>query len=182
MVDALTQARTAEAAPPSQSSGAAPALRLAIVKDPFKALGLAVAHLMGKPVHAGLKFGAWSRVLAAQAGRGHCRFVIDPQGRVVGLLGYALADRAAAERWVAGEDVRIDGREGTCVIFNVWSADAPEARDLLLAAARQVSQGRDIYFRRIYPDGRARPVRIPANAFIGRHLGRTARLVRGLEG
>ena len=129
-----------------------------MVKDPFKALGLAVAHLMGKPVHAKLAFGSWSRVLAAQAGRGHCRFVIDPAGRVVGLLGYAFAERAAAERWAAGEAAPIDGREGDCVIFNVWSADAPEARDLLLAAARQVSQGRDIYFRQVYADGRARAV------------------------
>lgn len=162
----------------ARPAGDRTALRLAAVEDPFKALGLAVAHLMGKPVHARLPFGSWSRVLAAQAGRGHCRFVIDSADRVVGLLGYALADRATAERWVAGEDVAVDGRAGDCVIFNVCSSDAREARALLLAAARQVAQGRDIFFRRIYPDGRVRPVRIQANAFVGRHLGRAKRAER----
>jgi hypothetical protein len=131
---------------------------------------------MGKPAYQAVKFNAWSRILAGQINRGHYRFVLNPAGQVVGMLGWALADERVAEHWLTGGTWRDDGGgEGDCVIFNVWSADTPAARALLLHAARlAISGGRTLYFRRLYPDGRVRPVRLAVNAFVKKHIERRA--------
>jgi hemolysin-activating ACP:hemolysin acyltransferase len=148
-------------------------LTLARVRPPARALGLAASYLRTKPVYAGMKFNAWSQVLAGQANRGHCLFAFDAGGRVAGLLGWSLADREAAEQWVMGKiGARIGGMDGDCILFNLFSADDDHVRRLLLAAgARQSRDCRMVYFRRRYPDGSMRPVRIPAGAALQRLAG-----------
>jgi hypothetical protein len=43
----------------------------------------------------------------------------------------------------------------------------------VLDLAREAMHGRRLmYFRRCYPDGSSRPIRMPVNAFVGRNLGR----------
>jgi len=143
-------------------------------KDPFRGLGLAVNHLMSKPAYAHVKFNEWSQVLAGQARRGHYIFVFDPQMRVVGMLGWALTDRDTAEAWVEGRFAgNVDGREGDCILFNIWSADSAIAARRLLEASRLIGRGRYAsYHRRVYPDGRIRPVRILVNQFVDGHIDR----------
>lgn len=147
-------------------------LRLGRARDPVMALGLAVEHLMRKPAYDGLKFTDWSKILAGQINRGHYRFVLDANGLVLGMVGWALTDKAVAEQWVRGAaSGEIPGREGNCIIFNVWSADTAEINRVVLGAAREAMRGCEtLYFRRFYSDGRTRPVRLSVNQFVGRHL------------
>lgn len=153
-------------------------LRLFRPKDPAAALGLAVSHLMTRPAFARLRFGEWSKVLVGQINRQHYHFVIDAKGKVVGFLGWACTSSDKAEAWIEGLANIADGEmmDGKCVIFNVWSANTPAVTPVLLEAARRAVEGRDmIYFRRLYKDGRARPVRLPVTDFIAGHLARSRR-------
>lgn len=148
-----------------------PRFRLERARNPLVALGLAVHHLMGKPAYARIGFATWAKVLAGQINRRHYWFVLDLDDRVVGMLGWAYADSNSAERWVRGEPVQFDGLSGDCVVFNVWSAQTDDVTPLVLDAARRIVKGREtFYYRRVYPDGRIRPVRMPVGRFIGRHL------------
>ena len=74
-----------------------PPFRLWRPDTPATALGLAVSHLMTKPVFANLRFGEWSRVLVGQVNRGHYCFVVDRDGQIQGFVGWALATREKAE-------------------------------------------------------------------------------------
>jgi hemolysin-activating ACP:hemolysin acyltransferase len=151
----------------------APALRL-VRPTPAAALGLAVAHLMTRPAFARLPFGAWSRILVGQANRGHFRLAMDEIDRVTGFLGWALVSETEGDRWRAGGRVAADGADGDCILFNAWSAEAPAVNRLLLAAARQAMAGKRFgYFRRCYPDGRVRAMKMPVNAFVGARLAQT---------
>jgi hemolysin-activating ACP:hemolysin acyltransferase len=160
---------------PPPAPAARPALRLFQPTNPAAALGLAVSHLMSKSAFAGLRFGAWSRVLAGQVNRGHYRLVVDPRDRVVGFLGWALTSETCAEAWLHGRG--FDGEEaadGPCVVFNAWSADTPEVHRFVLETARRVVRGRRrVYARRVYRDGRSRPVSMSVNAFVAGHLERS---------
>lgn len=136
---------------------AAPALRLFQHPGPAAALGLAVSHLMTKPAFARLPFGSWSRVLVGQINRKHYQFALDPEGRTVGFLGWAITDEPTAEAWLSGSESAACDDDGDCVIINAWSAETPAANQLLLDAARQAGVGfRLIYFKRHYPDGSTR--------------------------
>jgi len=165
---------------PEASSGRdAPAprrrLRLARPRSAAAALGLAVGHLMTKPAFAALSFGNWSRVLVGQVNRGHCHFVVDEAGLVVGFLGWAVTGEAKAEAWLQGRgDVSdFDARDGDCIVINAWSADGPAVNRAVLAAARlAIRDKRLVYFKRHYRDGRTRPMRLSVNDFVEGHIGR----------
>jgi hemolysin-activating ACP:hemolysin acyltransferase len=134
-----------------------PALRLFQHPNPAAALGLAVGHLMTKPAFARLSFGSWSRVLVGQINRKHYHLALDPAGRTVGFLGWAISDETTAEAWLAGVDTPAGAESGDCLIINAWSAETHAANHLLLDAARQAGAGhRLIFFRRHYPDGTTR--------------------------
>jgi hemolysin-activating ACP:hemolysin acyltransferase len=145
--------------------------------NPLIALGLAVNYLMTKPAFAQLKFGGWSRILTGQVNRGHYYFVLDDRKQVQGFLGWALANKDKAEAWVqdrAGVSFD-DARDGDCIIFNAWAASAPGVNRVLLDAARQAMQGREmVYFKRYYKDGTTRPARLKVTDFIDGHLARNA--------
>jgi hypothetical protein len=68
-----------------------------------------------------------------------------------------------------------DCRAGDCVIFNVWAADSLAAHRFMVDVGRKVIEGkRVIYFKRHYPAGRMRPVRLAATDFIASHLVRAS--------
>jgi hemolysin-activating ACP:hemolysin acyltransferase len=153
----------------------APQLRLFRPANPGMALGLAVSHLMTKPAFARQAFGTWSRVLVGQVNRGHYYLVLDGCERVVGFLGWALTSETNAEAWVHGRASfsDADAHAGDCVVFNAWAADDGAVHRVILRAARAVVRDhRLIYFKRHYPDGGTRPMRLTVNAFIGAHLAR----------
>ena len=92
------------------------------VKDPFRALGLAVNYLMTKPAFANLGFGHWSRILVGQINRDHCLFFIRDD-KVVGFFGWACTDEDKAKKWVHGKlDLSFkDSLSGDHVLFNAWA-------------------------------------------------------------
>jgi hemolysin-activating ACP:hemolysin acyltransferase len=165
-------------------------LRLFRPALPATALGLSVSHLMTKPAFARQEFGTWSRVLVGQINRGHYHLVLDDRDRIVGFLGWALTSEANAEAWLSGRGSFSDAESnaGDCVVFNAWAADNDAVNRLILRASREVVRDhRLIYFKRHYPDGRARATRMAVNAFVGAHLPggasdapREKRQVRGL--
>jgi hemolysin-activating ACP:hemolysin acyltransferase len=159
----------------SQHPAKSPALRLFQHPNPAAALGLAVSHLMTKPAFARLPFGTWSKVLVGQINRRHYYLVLDPAGRTVGFLGWAITDEPSAESWLAGSaDPGPNTGIGDCVIVNAWSADVPAVNPLLLDAARIAgAKHRLIYFKRHYPDGssRAGTLRMPDLRRGGRAIG-----------
>lgn len=147
-------------------------------QNPAQALGLAVSHLMTRPAFARLSFGPWSKILAGQINRGHYWLIADDAKRVVGFLGWALAQEAAAEAWLADDPgAVISGGQGDCIIFNAWSGDDPGVRETLLAAARQAAAPhRLIYFKRFYARGGVRPVRLLVTDFVQNHANAESRL------
>jgi hemolysin-activating ACP:hemolysin acyltransferase len=150
-------------------------LRLYRPAAPATALGLAVSHLMSKPAFARQEFGTWSRVLVGQINRNHYHLVLDDRDRVVGFLGWALTSEANAEAWVRGRGGFSDAEAsaGDCMVINAWAADDGAVNRLLLRAAREVARHRRlICFKRHYPDGTARPMRLSVNAFVGARLAR----------
>lgn len=135
-------------------------------RDKAAALGLSVEYLSGKPAFAALPFGEWSQVLFHQVAREHYIFVIDGGQRIRGFLGWALAEETFAEAWATGRAGLVnEGGEGDCVIINAWAADDEAANRFLRAAAARLFAGATaIYFKRHYPDGRERPMRLPVPA------------------
>jgi hemolysin-activating ACP:hemolysin acyltransferase len=157
-------------------SGEPPGLRLVQVDNPYVALGLAVNHLMGKPAFANLRFGDWSRALVGQINRKHYYFAIDEKNHVQGFLGWALTTRDRAEAWLTGRAALSceDSRDGDCLIINAWAASSREVGRLLRDAARRIGRGKQaVYFKRHYRDGRTRPMRLIAKAFVERHVKKT---------
>jgi hemolysin-activating ACP:hemolysin acyltransferase len=142
-------------------------------------LGLAVEFLRKKPAFAKLPFGEWSQVLVGQVNRGHFCFVVDQLRGIQGFFGWALTDERLAVEWVAGRYGLRDEecRDGNCVILNAWGADSLPANRFMVDTARKLFEGKHtLYFKRHYPDGRMRPMRLIVNNFVSSHVARaTAR-------
>jgi tetratricopeptide (TPR) repeat protein len=173
--------QTKASAPPAPADGqAAPDdLRLTIWQpaDRAASLGLAVEFLSRMPAFAKLQFGEWSQVLFYQAERGHCLFVIDQHRRVRGFLGWALTEQTLAEQWVEGRaGLRNDQcRDGDCVIINAVAAETAATKRFIVETMRDLfASRRMVYFKRHYPDGRARPSRLSVNKFVEAHLKRAS--------
>jgi Flp pilus assembly protein TadD len=147
-------------------------------EDMAAALGLAVDYLSRKPAFARLQFGAWSQVLSNQVARGHFFFVVDQARRVRGFLGWGLTREDLAEKWLEGRArLREDEcREGDCVIINAFAAESRDAKRFIVDTMRGLFTNKDaLYFKRYYPDGRKRPMRLSANDFVASHLSRRQR-------
>lgn len=158
-----------------KADGADPKLSPWIPDNPVISLGLAVEYLRKKPAFARLPFGEWSQVLVGQINRGHFCFVVDPQRQIRGFFGWALTSEGLAEEWVEGRSGLRDEdcRGGDCVIFNAWAAESFRAHRFMVDTGRKVIEGkRTLYFKRHYPDGRSRPVRLAATDFVASHLAR----------
>jgi Flp pilus assembly protein TadD len=146
-------------------------------KDSAASLGLAVEFLGKKPAFAKLQFGEWSQVLFYQVARGHFFFVVDQDRRVLGFLGWALTPETLAEQWVEGRaGLRNEQcREGDCVIVNAFAAETSAANRFIVDTMRKLfANKRTLYFKRHYPDGRTRPMRLGVNEFVADHLARSA--------
>jgi len=174
-VSAGTEVPTRPSVPEPPSAGDKVALSAWRPKSQAVSLGLAVEFLRNKPAFARLQFGEWSQVLFYQAARGHCFFVVDQQRKVHGFLGWALTNERLAEEWVEGRAGlrNEDCLAGDRVIINAWAADSAGANRILLETARKLF-GREhtLYFKRHYPDGRTRPMRLSVNDFVAGHLAR----------
>lgn len=149
---------------PTVAPAALPELRSLRFIDRASALGLAVDYLMTKPAFARAPFGHWSRVLAGQVNRAHYLFICRGR-KVVGFAGWALATTEEAEAWHAGRSnpATENGRTGTSVILNAWSADDDDVQDFLLREMRRIARESGIeaiYAMREYADGRSRPLRL----------------------
>ena len=162
---------------PSPTSQADSPYKLARVRDPHKALGLTVSYLMTKPAYAHVRFNSWARILVGQINRGHYVLVLDQSDAVVGLLGWALADEAGGQAWMQGRAHEVGNpAQGDCIIFNVWAADTLAINAVVFDAARTAMTGkRFLFYRRFYPDGRAKPVKLLVNRFVDSHLRRRAK-------
>ena len=143
-------------------------------KSATAAVGLAVEYLSKKPAFATLPFGEWSQVLFYQAARGHYFFVVDQNRRIRGFLGWALTDGRRAELWLEGLSglSNSDCLKGDCVIVNAWSADGAGVSAFIREAMRKLfADRRAVYFKRHYPDGRERPMRLSVPASRARPFG-----------
>lgn len=142
---------------------------------PATALGLAVSFLMTRPAFANLKFGDWSRVLVGQINRNHYAFVLDGKNQVAGFAGWAFTSRELAELWVEGkrEITYEESLKGECMLFNAWCAASFRAHRFMVDEARKIIIDKEtLYFKRHYPDGHARPVRLNVNDFVPAHVNR----------
>jgi hemolysin-activating ACP:hemolysin acyltransferase len=142
--------------------------------SPAASVGLATEYLGRKPAFAKLPFGDWSQVLFHQVVRGHYFFVVDQDRRVCGFLGWALTNQHLAELWLAGRSGLKNDEclAGDCVIINAWSADTTAVNRFILYAMRKLfADRRTIYFKRHYPDGRERPMRLTVPRYIRVHSG-----------
>ena len=149
--------------------------RLFKPENPEAALAQAAVYLMSKPAFAALPFGEWMGVLVGQINRGHFFFVIDERRKVQGFAGWALTTRDQAEAWLAGQAHLAEEvcREGDCVIINVWAAESRAALRLMVNAMREIGATRPtLYFKRHYPDGRTRVIRLATTDFVASHLAR----------
>jgi hemolysin-activating ACP:hemolysin acyltransferase len=137
--------------------------------SPAASLGLAAEYLSTKPAFAKLSFGDWSQVLFHQVVRGHYLFVVNQDRRVCGFLGWALTDQHLAELWVEGRSGLKNDEclAGDSVIVNAWAADTTVVNRFLLGAMRKLfADRRAIYFKRHYPDGRERPMRLMVPGYL----------------
>ncbi len=160
-------------------------LRLYCPTNPHIALGMAVDYLTRKATFAKLPFGEWGRTLAHQVGRGHQLFAVDSSGKVHGFLGWALTRETLAREWMAGLKGLSDEecRDGDSVIINGFAADSQPALNALVEEMRRRFAGKTaLYFKRFYRDGRSRPMRLPVNAFVGRHLERAIKFTGRVDG
>jgi tetratricopeptide (TPR) repeat protein len=135
--------------------------------SPAASVGLAVEYLSRKPAFARLPFGDWSQVLFHQVARGHYLFVVNQDRKICGFLGWALTDECFAELWLEGRSALTNDQclDGDCVIVNAWSADTTNVNRFILEAMFKLfAERRAIYFKRHYPDGRERPVRLTVPA------------------
>jgi len=145
------------------------ALRFARPRDPHTGFADSVAHLMTKPAFARAPFGHIARILAGQVGRGH--YALVRRGpRIVGFVGWARAEEAHAEAWLAGTRGLSDAeaRSGDCALINCWQADDPAVSRFILARLGPALAGcRAVYAKRHYPDGRVRPLRLAVSRRTG---------------
>jgi hypothetical protein len=156
-------------APPMAQRPGGQELRFVRARQPAVGFAECVAHLMTKPAFARAPFGHIARILAGQVGRGH--YALVKRGpRIVGFVGWARAEEAHAEAWLAGTRSLSDAeaRAGDCALINCWQADDPAVSRFILARLGPAFAGcRVIYAKRHYPDGRVRPLRLAVSRRTG---------------
>lgn len=165
-----------------QAQSTATGLRLFRPGNRVFALGLAVSHLMTKPAFARLPFGDWSRILVGQINRDHYFFVADERQQIQGFAGWALATKENAEAWVEGRRGLSfeDSLEGDCLVINAWQANGPLARRFMVEEMRKIGRDKQtLYFKRHYPQGGVRAVRLNVNDFVAAHIQRSAGAATG---
>ena len=165
----VSDSRARSPAPVDGTSACRPGTALRSGARPRVGFAESVAHLMTKPAFARAPFGHIARILAGQVGRGH--YALVKRGpRIVGFVGWARADEAHAEAWLAGTRGISDAeaRAGDCALINCWQADDPAVSRFILARLGPALAGcRAVYAKRHYPDGRVRPLRLAVSRRTG---------------
>lgn len=163
-----------DSAPVAAAPATAATYHVVRPKDRPAALGLAVSYLMNLKAFADLRFGVWSKVLVGQVGRGHY-VIIGDGNKIVAFAGWAFASREKAEGWlVRNEDISFaESRTGEVGLINCVAITDHGAHRFLLGELRKALGHCDyLVFKRFYPDGRVRPVRLNVNEFVERHVAR----------
>ncbi|MCR8550655.1 hypothetical protein M4578_22760 [Salipiger sp. P9] len=144
--------------PPLAATGPFQALRN---NNGHLAAGHAMALLMGHPVFANRRFGGLARLIAGQVNRGHYYILFRDQ-KPAGFLGWAYTDEAPARAWLAGDGSRVgNGTSGDSAVFNIWVTDGPDMNSFALRTMRrEFHDKRLIVARRLYADGRVKPLSI----------------------
>jgi hemolysin-activating ACP:hemolysin acyltransferase len=139
--------------------------------EPARAFGLAVCSLMHTPVFARERFATVAVGLVNQINRRHYMLAMS-EGEVLGFLGWGFVPEDKAEAWLQGADLRDeDCNGGDILVITAWASESPEVTMAMLRCLREIGrQQRSVYFKRAYPDGRARPGRLSVNAFIETHI------------
>lgn len=142
-------------------SKALPDLQALRHKNPYMATGLLLSLMLGHKPFAERSFGSMSRLIAGHVNRGHyC--IIFRDGQAKGFVGWALTTPDAALAWRDGDGSAVgDGRHGHGAVVNFWVSDGPDMNSYILRTLRtELSQTRLVTARRIYSDGRIRPVTV----------------------
>lgn len=154
---------------------------LEIVTDlePARALGLAVSSLMHTPVFARQSFATVAEGLVNQINRKHYMLAMSA-GEVLGFLGWGFVPEDKAEAWLQGADLRDkDCNAGDVLVITAWSSESLDVTMAMLRCLREIGREQKmVYFKRAYPDGRARSRRLSVNDFIEAHI-RAAERTRG---
>ena len=132
-------------------------------KNSDYALGLAVKFLMTEPVFASQLFGDFARDLWASIEQGYYLFV-GKDNRLQGVLCWAHSDQERAEAWANGRDETFlgDSSSKDCMIIFVVQSRIKGADRFMRKSLRKYHLPNTVkyYGKRIYPDGRSRPVEI----------------------
>ncbi len=146
-------------------------LQLVTGLDPGRALGLAVSCLMYTPVFARQSFLAVTEGLVNQINRGHYVLAMSDD-EVLGFLGWGFVAEAKAEAWLKGDDLwDKDCCEGDVLVITAWASETVGVTMAMLRCLREIGQKQTkVYFKRAYPNGRARPGRLSVNHFVQAHI------------
>jgi hemolysin-activating ACP:hemolysin acyltransferase len=153
------------------TSGTTRALEIVTDLEPARALGLAVSSLMHTPVFSRHSFATVAVGLVNQINRKHYMLAMS-EGEVLGFLGWGFVPEDKAEAWLQGADLRDqDCYAGDILVITAWSSESLEVTMAMLRCLREIGRNqKSVYFKRAYPDGRARPGRLSINAFIETHI------------
>ena len=138
------------------------------MQNPAVALGLSVTAMVRDAALANLRFGAISRMLIGQINRGHYLLAMKADSEE-GMVGWMPVRAEDAERWLDfDEDVpNAPDTETDAVALNIITYRNRRALDALVAGMKTEFAGfRHLYAKRVYADGRVRPVRMPIGAHI----------------
>lgn len=127
--------------------------------SPHLAAGIAMGLMMGHPAFGNRTFGGIAQLIAGHVNRGHY-LIVFRDGRPAGFVGWALTDEPAAQAWLDGDGSKVgNGQAGDCVLFNIWVTDGPDMNSHLVGLMREEFREKTaLMARRIYADGRTRPI------------------------
>ena len=98
---------------------------------------------------------------------------MDAADAIQGFAGWALTTRDKAEHWVEGRGALAyeDCLAGDCFVLNAWSANSFKVHRFMVDEGRKLIRDKDtMYFKRHYPDGSTRPVRLNVNGYVKEHI------------
>ena len=157
---------------PASTDVTRPPFQVGRLEDDYKALGVAVSLMMTEPSFARLPFGFWSSILVGQIRRKH--YLVASEGsQVTGFLGWARTTEEVADRWLyqKGEISFEQALSGDCILINAWVAKTAAMNRILRDQLRVIGRdGRLLYAKRFYKDGRVRPVKLAVNDAVARHI------------
>ncbi len=128
---------------------------------------------MGEPSFARLPFGFWTSILVGQIKRKH--YIFASEGKTVtGFLGWARTSEEVAERWLRPRRARSPSPNPSTATASSSTPGSPRpiaTNRFLLDQLRVIGRdGRLVYAKRFYKDGRVRPVKLSVNDAVAGHI------------